>query len=129
MYKTVQILKESDLIQELNLEKEQTRFDPNMEPHAHLVCLQCKSINNCTDSMISEIVDRMSNKADFSAGEWNFDIFGICSNCRQKKVYVTYSVYNIVSIIYTTTNTVIAMILVEIFPYGVTLTLNGKKFM
>jgi Fe2+/Zn2+ uptake regulation proteins len=85
VYKTVQILKEAGLIQELNLEKDQTRFDPNMEPHAHLVCLQCKSINDCTDSMISEIVDRMSNEVDFSSEEWNFDIFGICSNCRRKK--------------------------------------------
>jgi Fur family transcriptional regulator, peroxide stress response regulator len=84
IYKTVQILKEAGLIQELNLEKDQARFDPNMKPHAHLVCFQCKSINDCTDPMISEIVDRMSSEADFSAGEWNFDIFGICSNCRRK---------------------------------------------
>jgi Fur family peroxide stress response transcriptional regulator len=85
IYKTVQILKEVGLIQELNLEKDQARFDPNMELHAHLVCLQCKSINDCTDPIISEIVDRMSNEADFSAGEWNFNIFGICSDCRRKK--------------------------------------------
>jgi Fur family transcriptional regulator, peroxide stress response regulator len=85
VYKTVQILKEAGLIQELNLEKDQTRFDPNMKPHAHMVCLQCKSIIDCTDSMVSEIVDRMSNEADFSASEWNFDISGICSNCRRKK--------------------------------------------
>jgi Fe2+/Zn2+ uptake regulation proteins len=84
IYITVQMLKEAGLIQELNLEN-QARFDPNIKPHAHLVCLQCKSINDCTDPMISEIVDRMSNEADFSAGEWNFDIFGICSNCRRKK--------------------------------------------
>ncbi len=42
IYKTVQILKEAGLIRELNLEKDQARFDPNMKPHAHLVCLQCK---------------------------------------------------------------------------------------
>ncbi|WP_440945582.1 Fur family transcriptional regulator [Methanosarcina sp. T3] len=85
VYKTVQILKEAGLIQELNLEKDHTRFDPNMKPHAHLVCFQCKSISDCTDPMISEIVDRMSNEADFSAGEWNFDIFGICSSCKGKQ--------------------------------------------
>jgi Fur family peroxide stress response transcriptional regulator len=81
-------LKKAGLIQELNLEKDQARFDPNMKPHAHLVCLQRKSINDCTDPMISEIVDRMSNEADFSAGGWNFNIFGICSNCRRKKKYM-----------------------------------------
>jgi Fur family peroxide stress response transcriptional regulator len=85
IYKTVQILKEAGLIQELNLEKDQARLDPSMKPHAHLVCLQCKSINDCIDPIISEIVDRMSNEADFSAGGWNFNIFGICSNCRRKK--------------------------------------------
>ena|GEM_PF-1991120 len=44
-----------------------------------------------------------------------------------KRVYVTDSVYNIVSIIYTITNTVIATIPVGIFPYGDTVTPNGKK--
>jgi Fur family peroxide stress response transcriptional regulator len=78
-------LKEAGLIQELNIETDQARFDPNMKPHAHLVCLQCKSINDCTDPMVSEIVDRMSNEANFSSGGWNFNIFGICSNCRRKK--------------------------------------------
>jgi YVTN family beta-propeller protein len=43
------------------------------------------------------------------------------------KVNVTDSVYNIVSIIDTTTNTVIAKIPARIFPYGVTVTLYGKN--
>jgi YVTN family beta-propeller protein len=46
----------------------------------------------------------------------------------RKKVYKAKSVYNIVSIINTTTNTVIVTIPVGIFPYGVTLNPNGKKF-
>ena len=85
IYNTIQILKEAGLVHELNLDKDQARFDPNMMPHAHMFCLQCKSIYDCSDPVISEIVDRMSNEADFSAGEWNFDIFGICSNCRREK--------------------------------------------
>ncbi len=44
-----------------------------------------------------------------------------------KKVYVADSVYNIVSVIDTATNTVIATIPVGIFPYGVTVTPYGKK--
>ena len=84
IYKTIQILKEEVLIQELDLEKNQARFDPNMKPHAHLVCLKCKSINDCTDPMISEIVDRISNETNLSAGGWNFGIFGICSSCDRK---------------------------------------------
>lgn len=44
-----------------------------------------------------------------------------------KKVYEAESVYNIVSVIDTATNTVIATIPVGIFPYGVTVTPDGKK--
>ncbi len=44
-----------------------------------------------------------------------------------KKVYVADSVYNIVSVIDTVTNTVIDTIPVGIFPYGVTVTHDGKK--
>jgi Fur family transcriptional regulator, peroxide stress response regulator len=84
IYKTVQILKDAGLIQELNFLKDQARFDPNMEPHVHLVCLQCKSINDCMDPTISKIVERVSNEADFVAEGWNFDIFGICSSCERK---------------------------------------------
>jgi len=39
-----------------------------------------------TDPLISEIVDRMSNEADFSAGGWNFNIYGICCSCERKTV-------------------------------------------
>ncbi len=85
IYKTVQILKEAGLIQELNLPKDQTRFDPNMEPHVHLVCLQCNSINDWMDPMISKIVERVSNEAGFVAGGQNLDIFGICSSCGRKR--------------------------------------------
>ncbi|MFB3766335.1 MAG: Fur family transcriptional regulator [Methanotrichaceae archaeon] len=84
IYKTIQILKEAGLVQELNLPDDQARFDPNTNPHAHLVCMRCRSINDRTDPMISEIVNRISNDADFAAAGLNFDIFGICSGCKRK---------------------------------------------
>jgi Fur family peroxide stress response transcriptional regulator len=84
IYKTVQILKEAGLVQELHFLNDQARFDPNIEPHVHLVCMQCKSINDYLDPMISKIVERVSNEADFSTGRWNLDIFGICSSCERK---------------------------------------------
>jgi len=86
IYKTVQILKEAGLIQELNLPKDQTRFDPNMEPHVHLVCLQCKRIYDLKEPLISKIVKQVSNEADFVAEGWNLDIVGICSSCYRKTI-------------------------------------------
>ena len=44
IYTTIKILKKTGLICELKLPQSQTRYDPNTEPHAHLVCLQCGSV-------------------------------------------------------------------------------------
>ena len=81
IYKTIQILEEVGLIQELNLPKDQTRFDPNMEPHAHLICLRCKSISDWINPLISQIIDRASTEAGFIATGQTFDIFGVCRSC------------------------------------------------
>lgn len=81
IYKTIQILEEVGLIQELNLPKDQTRFDPNMAPHAHLICLRCKSISDWTNPLISQIIDRASIEAGFIASGQNFDVFGVCRSC------------------------------------------------
>ena len=85
IYKTVQVLKEAGLVQELNLPGDQSRFDPNMEPHVHLVCLQCKSVNDWVDPMILKNIERLSNEAEFSTGRWNLDIFGICRRCEKRR--------------------------------------------
>ena len=82
IYKTIKILKEIGLIQELNLPEDQTRFDPNMEPHIHLVCSRCKSIRDWTDPLISEIIEKISDKEVFVPETQNFDVFGICRNCN-----------------------------------------------
>jgi Fur family peroxide stress response transcriptional regulator len=89
IYKTIQILEEVGLIQELNLPKDQTRFDPNMELHAHLICLQCKGISDWTNPLISQIIERASIEAGFTAEGLNFDIFGICRNCNVNAKTVT----------------------------------------
>ncbi|VVB63969.1 Ferric uptake regulator family protein [uncultured archaeon] len=89
IYKTIQILEEVGLIQELNLPKDQTRFDPKMEPHAHLICLQCKKIIDWINPLISQIIDRASIEAGFIAAGQNFDIFGVCLDCNRNAKTVT----------------------------------------
>jgi Fur family peroxide stress response transcriptional regulator len=83
VYKTIQILKEVGLIQELNLSQGQTRFDPDTHPHIHLICLGCGSIMDWEDPMVSEIMARVA-AANFSATGQSFDIYGNCQSCDRK---------------------------------------------
>ncbi len=83
VYKTIQILKEVGLIQELNLFQGQTRFDPDTHPHIHLVCLGCGRIMDWEEPMVSEIMAKVA-AANFSATGQNFDVYGNCQSCDRK---------------------------------------------
>ena len=81
IYTTIKILKKTGLICELNLPESQTRYDPNTEPHVHLVCLQCGSITDWMDPIMEKLVKNVSRKANFTVIGSSFDLEGICEGC------------------------------------------------
>jgi Fur family peroxide stress response transcriptional regulator len=82
VYKTLQILTEQDLIQELDLPESKARFDSYMDPHINIVCLQCGNIQDFSDNIAREMVERLTTKADFTRTGQRIDIYGICKTCR-----------------------------------------------
>jgi len=84
VYKTLQILTEQSLIQELDLPASQARFDSYVEPHINLVCLQCGNIRDFDDSTAREMVERVTAKAEFTRTGQRIDIYGICKTCRDR---------------------------------------------
>jgi Fur family peroxide stress response transcriptional regulator len=84
VYKTLQILKEQDLIQELDLPESKARFDSYMDPHINVICLQCGTIQDFSDNSAREMVERVTTKADFTRTGQRIDIYGICKTCRGK---------------------------------------------
>jgi Fur family peroxide stress response transcriptional regulator len=84
VYKTLRILTEQGLIQELNLPESQARFDSYVEPHINLVCLQCGRIQDFDDSSAREMVERVTAKAEFMRTGQRIDIYGVCKMCRTR---------------------------------------------
>jgi len=85
IYTTLKILKETGLILELNLPQGRTRFDPNIEPHTHLLCLQCGSISDWMDPIIPKLIEKVSADANFAVTGSSLDLKGICESCREAK--------------------------------------------
>lgn len=83
VYKTLKILKEVGLVQELNFPGDRTRFDSAIDPHINLVCLNCGRILDAENSGIQEIVDWVSEEENFTATGHRFDIYGICQSCSK----------------------------------------------
>jgi Fur family peroxide stress response transcriptional regulator len=82
VYKTLQILKEQGLVQELDLPESQARFDSYAEPHINMICLQCGNIQDFDDNAAREMVERAATKAEFTWTGQRLDIYGICKTCR-----------------------------------------------
>jgi Fur family peroxide stress response transcriptional regulator len=85
VYKTLQVLEELDLIQELDFPQGKARFDSYMKPHINLVCLRCGNIKDLDDLTTREIVKRVAATTKFTATRQRLDIYGICHNCGRTK--------------------------------------------
>jgi Fur family peroxide stress response transcriptional regulator len=83
VYKTLNILKESGLVQELNFPQGQMRFDPYLEPHINLVCLRCGKIQDFDDVGVKEIVKKTAAKAKFALTAQRVDVYGFCDTCSK----------------------------------------------
>jgi len=84
VYKTLQILTEHGLIQELDLPQSQARFDSYVEPHINLVCMQCGNIQDFNDKTAQEMVERVTAKAQFTRTGQRLDIYGMCKTCQDR---------------------------------------------
>ena len=81
VYKTLGVLKDLNLMQELNLPQGQARFDSYMKPHINLICLQCGNISDLDDTTVAEMARRVAAAAKFKPRGQRIDIFGTCRRC------------------------------------------------
>ena len=84
VYRTLQILKDVGLIQELGLPHDQSRFDSNISPHINLVCMQCGSIKDLKQPGLQDMISGISLSEGFCFLRQRFDIYGICERCNKK---------------------------------------------
>lgn len=82
VYKTLQILREQGMIQELDLPESQAKFDSYMEPHINLICQQCGRIQDFDDNAVREMVERVTANTRFTRTGHRVDIYGLCKTCR-----------------------------------------------
>ena len=85
VYKTLRILRDLGLVQELNFPKGQARFDSYMKPHINLVCTKCGSISDLDNHIIDEIIKKVASAARFKPYGQRVDVYGICQKCLEKK--------------------------------------------
>ena len=80
VYNTLEALKQMGRIRELTTDPGKKRFDPNREPHHHLVCVRCRKtvdIHREFDLPLSRVEQK-----GFQIIGSHVEFYGLCSQCR-----------------------------------------------
>jgi Fur family peroxide stress response transcriptional regulator len=85
VYKTLEVLRDLDLVQEINFPKGQARFDSYMNPHINLICSKCGNIADLDDVTVKEITRKVAAATKFKPTGQRMDIYGICQKCSGTK--------------------------------------------
>ncbi len=84
VYNTLERLRRQGRLRELTGDPRRKRFDPNTEPHNHIICVRCtKIVDVPVDYRIS--VDRRY-RAGFEITGNNVEFTGICPACRKRSL-------------------------------------------
>lgn len=82
IYKTLDTLKKSDLIQELNVGEDSFRYDANVKSHPHMVCKVCHEVSDLHTESLDDIISRVQAETDFSIESEKIFFYGTCSKCK-----------------------------------------------
>ncbi len=83
VYNTLEALKKRGNINELTIDPEKRHFDPNVEPHHHLICVKCKKIVDIDIKFEIELTDDKQHGFEIIGNHIEF--YGICPECKKKQ--------------------------------------------
>jgi Fur family peroxide stress response transcriptional regulator len=77
------VLRSSGLVQEVNIGHERARFDANLSPHHHLICLGCQTIVDVMDPRLNHLTLPVGIPKDFEITGHQVAFRGLCGTCRR----------------------------------------------
>jgi Fur family peroxide stress response transcriptional regulator len=82
VYKTLHLLKELGLIQELGFNEGSVRYDPDMELHVNMVCANCGKISDYKAESVKKLWSAIITELKIKPKGQRIDIFYECDDCN-----------------------------------------------
>ena len=83
VYNTIELLKETGQVLELQFSGAPNRYDGRRpQPHPHLVCVQCDKIEDMDAIEILEPLDAISDATGYELVNHRTDYYGVCPGCQ-----------------------------------------------
>lgn len=84
VYNTLNALRDLGEIVEIGLGRSETHYEPNLEPHANLICLYCGRIVDFDALPMEQLSHQIVAKSGFVIKNTRIDVFGVCRDCQQQ---------------------------------------------
>ncbi|HUU41907.1 MAG TPA: transcriptional repressor, partial [Desulfatiglandales bacterium] len=85
VYRNLEILFESGLIQKIGPVSNQKRFDGKTENHYHIRCSDCGKVEDALVESIDSIYNTFRDINNFNVTGHKLEFFGICPDCKKRK--------------------------------------------
>jgi len=82
IYKTLHLLQELGLIQELGFTEGSARYDPDMELHINMVCSKCGKISDYKAENVEKLWSAIISDLGFKPKGQRIDIYFECNDCK-----------------------------------------------
>jgi Fur family peroxide stress response transcriptional regulator len=82
VYTTLETLKSLGLIQEMRFLDNTARYDANVGLHHHVICPECRKVEDFEDAALDRIQPPASVKRRYRLIGRHVQFFGYCSECR-----------------------------------------------
>ncbi|MDA8432612.1 MAG: transcriptional repressor [Nitrospiraceae bacterium] len=87
VYNTLETLRQRGLVRELSIDPDKKRFDPNVSPHNHLICMECRRVVDVQENFPLSL--GLQDKAGFDIIGHHVEFYGICPECRRAAAHTT----------------------------------------
>jgi len=85
VYRTVGLLKELGLVEELHFDEEHHHYEMAADKiHHHLVCTRCGQIVEFESALLDELWGGLEREHGFSVERVQIDVVGSCRECRRR---------------------------------------------
>ena len=81
VYRTLELFEEHGLVSRVHAFGDQTRFDANLDPHHHLICVRCKRILDFQDARLQDL-PVTEDLHGFRIFSHRIHFMGQCSKCQ-----------------------------------------------
>ena len=85
VYNTLQTLKESGNVMEITIDPIRKHYDPNTNPHHHIVCVECNEIRDVFVNYSGILRLPSQVLKEFQILGNHIDFYGLCRKCRKEQ--------------------------------------------